>query len=221
MPRPSDVTASDPGVPVHGVTLDWLCRRAGYSQEELARRVSERLNQRARRRVNLPLPHSVTGAAIHQWRKGKRKTCRLSVLTAMADELGVTPDYLRADREPRHLQMGVRFARSRPRRGNQSVPNQDLSRLATCWFHLPAWRALFLEKQGAPASGNLEEPPPIKHSELVNFADHMLEALRIILAPLAHGAASREQGSQALLDFVRREGNIDPLAWPVRYTWSP
>ena len=218
MPRPSESNSTDPGVKVHAVTLDWVCRRAGYSQAELAKRVSLRLKRRATERKSETLPRSVSEVAIHHWRKGNRATCRLSVLTALADELGVAPDYLMVDRKSKHVHFTPRFgtpAKGRTKRVT-AIPQLDMSVLATAWFHLPGWRNLFLADY---AAGRVEQPP-IKESELVNFIDHMHAALKIVLSPLSEGARAREDGGELLTELMRKEGRIDPAGWPVRYLWS-
>lgn len=114
MPRGAAVTENDPAIPLWPGRLDWAWRRAGFSQETLARRVSSRLRARHRRHPGQHFPRSVTAAAISYWRTGKRKTCQRSVLTALAEELSIPTDFLRADVDAPYLPVDVRLPGARP-----------------------------------------------------------------------------------------------------------
>lgn len=207
MPRPVAIERDDPAVLLRAERLAWAFQHKGIPQKTLAERVTQRLKARRGKRPGLSIPDSVTGAAIHHWRKGNRRTCRTSVLTALATELGVSADFLRADREEHYLRLPIRLPGVRGsvpievtllgwvgRHGNwvsggeQETPGGDPRRLAGLWTDMGFWRAALLENLN-----HFDDERDDACGAPVAFFEHMAAALGILLAPLR--AEGRLKGS--------------------------
>jgi transcriptional regulator with XRE-family HTH domain len=166
-----------------------LREKRGWSQEKLAARAG------------------VTGAFLCQLETGKSSRCGEQILTAIARELAVQPEYLagtsdqvaipvdlpggrwevrlHGDSDGRGYLSLVDPETRAPKRGTSPRPARGPSRygqsvqlLLQLWVHLGAWRSFLLGP--APAAN-----PPFTGPEQERFVRAMSEALAIILAPVA------------------------------------
>lgn len=252
MSRHRDVDAKDKELTVFPERLDWAVRTAslaGVSQEALADRVTARLSLQAKRRPDCLVPplspirskrpkksdnrgrtppkdRRVSAAAISYWRSGKRRTCRRSVLTALAAELEkagrfrAPVDFFHTDGNRRFIEREVALpglARSvwievqwggglgRAMDDGEVVgsfvkhPDEGGPRmLAEMWTDLSFWREAFLVMEDD--DGDFEHPNA-QATAAQDFFHHMIEALKIALRPIDRESKLREGCLRELLSL--------------------